>query len=167
MNGIKTRSFSAKIFKIGVNPYVLLPSDILNRIFQQSGKNKSPIPVLGTINGNKFIQTLVKFKGKWRLYLNTPMRKAAGIDVGDIANVRIEFDPEPRILPMHPKLLYALSKNKKVKETFERLAPYRQKEIIRYLGFLKNEDSVKRNIEKIIRHLSGKERFAGRSVKIN
>ena len=155
-------SFSAKIFIIGVNPYVLLPTSVLKEIFGQSGKDKGPIPVRGTLNGNAFIQTLVKYSGKWRLYLNMPMRKAAGIDVGDYADVSLEFDPEPRIIPVHPKLEKALVKNKKAKAAFEKLTPSRQKEINRYIGSMKTEESVIRNIEKVIQHLLGNARFAGR-----
>jgi len=156
------RSFSAKIYKIGINPYVLLPQPVLDSIFKQAGKDKGAIPVRGTLNGNAFTQTLVKYSGKWRLYLNTPMRKAAGIDVGDTANVKIEFDPAPRIIPMHPKLQQALAKNKKAKEAFEELTPSRQKEILRYIGFLKSEESVMTNVEKVIQNLLGKGRFGGR-----
>ena len=155
-------SFSAKIQIIGVNPYVLLPAKVLKDIFKQAGKEKGPIQVKGKLNGNKFIQTLVKYSGKWRLYLNTPMRKAAAIDVGDIANVEIEFDPKPRIIPMHSKLEEALNKNKKAKAAFEQLAPYRQKEIVRYISFMKTEESLERNINKTIQHLLGKARFVGR-----
>lgn len=156
------QSFSAKIHIIGVNPYVLLPAPVLKEIFSQSGKDKGPIPVRGTINGNPFLQTLVKYSGKWRLYLNTPMRKASAIDVGDIADVEIEFDPTPRIIPVHPELKKALAKNKKAKAAFEKLAPYRQKEIVRYIANIKTDGSVMRNIEKIIQHLTGRARFAGR-----
>jgi hypothetical protein len=156
------QSFSAKIKKIGVNPYVLLPSTVLKKLFLQSKKSKGPIPVRGTLNGNKFIQTLVKFSGKWRLYLNTPMRRTSGIDVGDMANFKIEFDSKPRTIPMHPSLEKDLKKNKKAKAVFEKLPPYRRKEIIRYISFLKTEESVIRNVAKVIRHLQGTERFAGR-----
>lgn len=156
------KSFSAKIQKIGVNLYVLLPADILKELFRQAGKSKEPIPVHGTLNGNKFIQTLVKYSGKWRLYLNTPMRKAACIDVGDTANVKIAFDPMPRIIEMHPKLAHALKQNKKADEVFEKLPPSHKKEIVRYISFIKNEEALVRNIEKAIQHLLGKERFVGR-----
>lgn len=156
------RSFFSKIHIIGVNPYVLLPASVLKELFLEAGKDKGPIPVKGKLNGNKFIQTLVKYSGKWRLYLNTPMRKISGIDIGEIANVEIEFDPEPRIIKMHSKLKDALSKNKKAESAFEKLPPYRQKEIVRYISFLKNEESIERNVAKVIQHLLGKERFAGR-----
>lgn len=154
--------FSAKIFKIGINPYVLLPAAVLKEIFKQASKNKGPIPVRGELNGHAFIQTLVKYSGKWRLYLNGPMRKAAGIDVGDMAEVKIEFDPGPREISMHPKLKAALEKNKKAKTAFSKLPPSRQKEILRYIGFLKTEETVDKNIKRAIGFLSGKERFVGR-----
>lgn len=156
------KHFEAKILKIGVNPYVLLPAPALKELFTQSGKSKGPIPVRGTLNGKKYKQTLVKYSGKWRLYLNTPMREAAGIDVGDMAEVKIEFDPAPRTTPVPPALIKAFTKNKTAKAAFEKLAPYRQKEISRYISSLKSEESIERNIGKVLKHLTGKERFAGR-----
>ena len=149
------KSFSARISKIGINPYVSVPEDVLNRLFKQAGKTKGPIPVRGTLNGEKFKQTLVKYRGAWRLYINGWMRQAAGVDVGDEAQVKLEFDPIPRIERNPPKLVQALAKNKTAKAAFERLAPSRQKEILRYLNAMKTEKSLERNIEKVIKHLLG------------
>lgn len=156
------KPFSAKIYKIGINPYVNLPASVLHELFRRSGKNKGPIPVRGRLNGKEFTQTLVKYSGKWRLYLNTPMRKVAGVNVGDIAKVSIEFDPAPRVTRLPLKLMQALAKNKKAKIAFERLTPSRRKEIMRYIGHLKTDESVVRNVGKVIQHLSGNVRFAGR-----
>jgi hypothetical protein len=156
-------SFSAKIFKIGINPYVLIPATILKEIFKQAEKNKGPIPVCGTINEKKFTQTLIKYSGKWRLYLNTPMRKSAGIDVGDIANIEISFDPGDRTTPMHPKLKSALEKNKKALAEFNNQVPSRKKEILRYINSLKTEESLERNIKRAIGFLTGKDKFIGRN----
>lgn len=155
-------SFSAKIQIIGVNPYVLLPSSVLEAVFEQAGKNKGPVQVEGTLNKKPYKQTLVKFAGKWRLYLNGEMRKAAGIDVGDMAHVEIEFDPVERTIDMHPMLEAALKKNKEASEAFERLSPSRKKEIVRYISFLKTEESVAKNIKRAMLFLTGKERFVGR-----
>ena len=155
-------SFKAKIFIIGVNPYVLLHAKILNEIFMQAKKDKGAIAVRGTLDGHRFIQNLVKYSGKWRLYLNTPMRKAAGKDVGDMVEVHIEFDPDERIIPMHPKLLKALEKNKEAFIVFESLPPSRQKEIIRYIGHLKREESIDKNVVRAIGFLKGGKRFIGR-----
>lgn len=146
-------SFTAEIFIIGINPYVLLPKDVLLDIFKQAKKDKGPIPVKGKMNNHSFIQTLVKYKGEWRLYLNTPMRKATQLDVGDMATFQLEFDASERMIPMHPKLEKAFKKYKQARATFAALPPYRQKEIKRYLGFLKSEETIDRNIEKVIEML--------------
>src|SRR5262245_49632809 len=94
------KSFSATIHKIGINPYVYVPEAVLGALFRQAGKSKGPIPVRGRINRKKFIQTLVKYQGVWRLYINGEMRQAASVDVGDQADIRIEFDPVPRVEPI-------------------------------------------------------------------
>jgi|SRR6185436_3990923 len=158
------KKFTARIFKIGINPYVKVPLPVLKELFFNAGKSKGPIPVNGKLNGKKFIQTLVKYQGIWRLYLNTPMRRAAGIDVGDMANVEIGFDPLPRVISMHPELKKAFVQNKNAKAVFKKLSPYRQKEISRYINSLKTTASVERNISKVIKHLEGKETFAGRNL---
>jgi hypothetical protein len=154
--------YKAKILIIGVNPYVLAPASVLEAVFKQANKERGAIPVCGTIDGHPYIQTLVKYAGKWRLYLNTPMRKAAKKDVGDNINVQIEYDPVERVIPVHPKLANALDLNRKAKIVFESLSPSRRKEIVRYIGFLKSEDSVDKNIARAISFLSGKGRFVGR-----
>lgn len=161
---MSVRSFTAKIAKIGVNPYVPVPASILKTILLEAGKTKGPIPIKGQLNGYPFIQTLVRYSGKWRLYLNTPMRRNAGIDVGDLAKLKIEYDPKPRSEPMHPKLKKALKQNKEALLIFKNLPPHYQKEITRYLNSLKTEESVDRNINKAMLHLLGKERFVGREA---
>ncbi len=150
------KTFSSKIQIIGINPYVLLPSPVLKYIFQKAGKNKGAIPVKLKIGGKNFIQNLVKYSGKWRLYLNGPMRKAAGKDVGDMIDVQIDFDVKPRTTPIHPKLKKAFKENKEAKKAYDDLNPSRQKEILKYINFLKSEESVEKNIQKAIAHLTGK-----------
>lgn len=156
------KSFSAKIYKIGINPYVLLPTAVLKDIFEQAGKDRGPIPVKGKIDGHAFTQTLVKYSGKWRLYLNTPMRTAAQKETGDTVTITVAYDAAERKTPDHAGFIAALKKNKEATAVYNSLAPYLQKEINRYLHQLKTEASVQRNIEKAIQFLLGKERFVGR-----
>jgi len=154
--------FKAKIEIIGVNPFVFLPDRVLREIFIQAGKSKGKIPVKMKIDGHEFPQTLIKWSGSWRLYLNTPMRKAANKDVGDVANFEVVFDSMERTVPMHPKFEKALLENKEAKEVFDGLRPSLQLEINRYINFLKTESSVDRNVTKAIQFLLGKGRFVAR-----
>lgn len=158
----KPQPFKAEIKIIGINPFVFVPEETLAYIFKQAGKTKGQLPIVMKIDGYEFKQTLVKYAGDWRLYLNTPMRKAAGKDLGDIATFEIEFDTEERTLSLNHKLEQALAENKKAKAVFDNLAPYLQKEIIRYIANLKTEESVEKNVKKAIGFLLGKERFIGR-----
>ncbi len=150
------QKFTDVIKIIGVNPYVRLPEKDLKQIQKDAGRDKGPIPVRGKLNGQPFIQTLVKYAGAWRLYLNTPMREATKTKVGDSVAVELEFDNKPRLVPMPVQLAAAFDKNKKAKDAFYKLPPSRQKEINRYLDNLKSEKTIERNIDKILNYLSGK-----------
>ncbi|MEO5582833.1 MAG: YdeI/OmpD-associated family protein [Saprospiraceae bacterium] len=155
-------SFKAKIDIIGINPFVLLPDKVLKSLFKVAQKERGPIPVTGRLDAHPFHQTLVKYIGFWRLYLNTPMRKAIDKDVGDVVKVEIQYDNKERITPMHPKLQTALQQNQEAKLIFSSLSPHRQKEIMRYINHLKKESIIDKNITKVIQFLSGNERFVGR-----
>lgn len=147
---------------IGVNPYVIPTAPVLKSIFKQSGKDKGAIPVKGTINKKPFTQTLVRYKGKWRLYINGVMCKAAKVGVGDTVEIKLGFDAVERITPMPALLEKALKKNKSAQTTFNSLPPSRQKEIKRYINNLKSAEAIKKNVKRAITFLTGKQRFIGR-----
>ncbi len=148
-------SFSAMIEIIDINPYVEVPQGILHSLQIHAQKEKGPIPVKGTLQGKSYIQTVVKFRGLWRLYLNAPMLKTALVEVGDEVTIEIEYDSEPRTVIPPKQFTDLLLQNKKAKETFYSLPPYKQKEFARYLNNLKSEEAVNRNIEKIMKFLHG------------
>lgn len=129
---------------------------------QEAGKEKGPIPIKGLINKNPYRQTLVKYTGHWRLYINTIMLKDSPKRIGETVSISIAFDPDDRKLKMHPGLEKALSKNKTAKENFKKLPASRQQEIIRYISNLKTAESVERNITRAINFLSGNGSFVGR-----
>jgi hypothetical protein len=156
--------FRAELQIIGINPYVFVPEQILEKIFDAAGKSKSPIAIRGSINGRSYRQTLVRYAGEWRLYINTLMLKDSPKRIGEIIDVEVEFDSEPREIEMPEAFAKALEKNKKAKAAFDRQIPSRQKEIVRYLAGLKSEEALQRNIERAIGFLEGKDRFIGRDA---
>jgi hypothetical protein len=139
-----------------------VPDKILNEIFAQAGKDRGHIPIKGTVNKIPYQQTLVKYAGSWRLYINTTMLKNSPDRIGEPITITVVFDPSDRTLTPHPKLTKALNKNKKAKAIFEALAPYLKKEIVRYISGLKTDQSIDKNITKAIKFLLGKQRFIGR-----
>lgn len=155
-------AFKAEIEIIGVNPFVFVPNKILQSIFEKAGKNKGHIPIKGTINGSQYKQTLVKFSGDWRLYINNLMLKNSPKRIGEIIELSVEYDPEKREIQPHPDFIKALDENKEAKAVFDNLSRSRQQEIVRYLSFLKSTESLDKNILRAIGFLLEKERFIGR-----
>lgn len=161
---MKSYFFHAAIEIIGINPYVQIPEVILTEIFNQAGKNKGHIPVAGTVNNLPYQQTLLKYSGLWRLYINTLMLKNSPKRVGETIKVTIEYDPSDRTIKPHAKLTEALKNNLEAKVRFDNLSPSMQKEIVRYISSLKTEESRSRNIERAINFLLGKGSFIGRKT---
>ncbi|MDX1911106.1 MAG: YdeI/OmpD-associated family protein [Saprospiraceae bacterium] len=152
---------------IGINPYVTLPGEVLEDLFGQAGKRKGPIPVRGRINGASYRQTLVRYAGAWRLYVNTTMLKDSPKRIGEQIELTVEYDPEVRNVAPPAAFTQALADNPVANLHFRQLPPSRQKEITRYLVHLKSEVSLQRNLHKIIAALEAGGDFFGRSLTGN
>lgn len=122
---------------------------------QAESKKKQAIPVRFTLKGKVFKANIVRYLGDWRLYLNGPMLKSTAVGVGDKVSVTLRYDPVPRRTPMPPALAKAFTRDRRAQMAFAALAPSRQKEILRYLGSLKREESLMRNVQRTLRHLKG------------
>lgn len=155
-------NFRARLEIIVGNPFVFVPEKILNKLFHRAGRDKGPIPVRGTINSVPYAQTLVKYSGEWRLYINMKMLNDSPRRIGEEIDVEITYDASDRSIAQHPKLALALDRNAEAKAVFDGLSPSRQKEIVRYIAQLKSEESVDRNVQRAIDFLLGKGRFVGR-----
>ncbi|HEY4111879.1 YdeI/OmpD-associated family protein [Puia sp.] len=161
---MKVQKFKARIELIGINPFVFVPEEILMEIFRQSGKDKGHIPVCGSVNRRSYRQTLVRYRGHWRLYINTTMLKDSPRRIGEIVAVTIQHDRKDRTVQPHPAFEKALRENKEAKKIFDGLPASRKKEIVRYISALKTPESVSRNIDRAIGFLTGGNRFVGRDT---
>jgi len=145
-------TFKAEIYKAGINPCVKVPDHISAKMKVEKGY----IYIRGKINGFAFQQTLMPVKNEgYRLYVNGPMLKGSNTKPGDTAKFEIEPDPKPRHLESYalPKVFKKELNKNGLMNVFTKLTPSRQKEILRYFGFLKSEEALIRNIEKVIDQL--------------
>ncbi|MET0466351.1 MAG: YdeI/OmpD-associated family protein [Chitinophagaceae bacterium] len=156
------KKFTADLQIIGANPFVFVPAAVLASIFKTAGREKGPIPVSGAINDMPYKQTLVRYRGEWRLYINTAMLKNSPKRIGEKIRVAISVDATDRSIQPHPKLVSALNANPTARKVFDSLRPSLQHEIIRYIHNLKTPESIERNIARAVAFLLGKERFIGR-----
>ncbi|WP_412062373.1 YdeI/OmpD-associated family protein [Rubrivirga sp. IMCC45206] len=155
-------NFSADLEIVAGNPFVFVPQDILEALFERAGRTKGPIPIRGFVNRAPFQQTLVRFKGAWRLYVNMTMLPDSPRRVGERLALSIAFDPSDRTIEPHPLWVTALEKDDAARRVYDGLPPSRRKEIVRYLSHLKTDESVRRNVSRAIEFLHGNGRFIGR-----
>lgn len=154
--------FTAQLEIIGINPFVSVPEAILSAVLAAAGRDSGAIPVKGSLNGKAYVQTLVRYRGAWRLYVNTTMLKDSPRRIGELLELSIEHDPADRSIPMQPALGAALDLDAAAKAVFDALPPSRKKEINRYIAGLKSADAVARNVGRAIDFLHGRGRFVGR-----
>ncbi len=153
-------SFKAKIYKVGINLCVKVPL----RITKEMEPKKGYIPINGTVEDHQFQQTLVPVKdSNYRLFVNGLMLKCSGMSFGKIARFVIEQNSS--ILPRKDSRMTSTFKQKLVRAglltEFKKLTPAQQKEIFRYLHYLKTDESKERNMKKVIDQLK-----AGKSARI-
>lgn len=147
--------FSAKIYKIGINWAVDVPAEISEKMAPEKGY----IRIKGHINDFDFIQTLVPVKNApYRLFVNLIMMKGGKTALGEIASFSIEqnFTHVDKMYPM-PKLLAEVLEHHQLMSDFNQLTPFRIKDILKYLSYVKTEETLKKNIEKVIIQLKNKE----------
>jgi len=155
-------TFKARLEIIDINPFVAVPDSVLKKLFRDAGKDKGAIPIHGTLNGQPYRQTLVRFRQAWRLYVNTTMLKNSPKKIGERLVLTVGFDTSDRSIKIPATLKKALQGNKEALQVFDSLSPSRRNEIIRYIAHLKTAESIERNVLKAIDFLIGKGRFAGR-----
>jgi hypothetical protein len=147
-------SFKAKIYKVGINPCVKVPYAITESMKPVKGY----IPVKGTIDNHPFRQTLVPVKdAQYRLYVNGTMLKGSNSKVGQTVAFTIQQDktPKEKLYSMPEDLKKAL-KEANLTDAFEQLTSARKKDIIKYLTSLKTEETLNKNINKVIAQLKAK-----------
>lgn len=142
-------SFTAKIYKVGINPCVEVPLKITLNMKAVKGY----IPVKGFIKDHFFEQTLCPVKNAaYRLYVNGLMLKGSHAKLGDRVKFTIEQNETAKTIDdfeMPREFKTALTKSK-LGKAFGLLTPYRRKEILRYLNNLKSKDALLRNIDKVV-----------------
>ena len=132
-------TFSAAIYKTGINPCVDVPLRV-TRAFGRRGyvRVRATLVPVGD--------------GRHLLCVNGAMRKGAGIDVGDTIRMALEIDDAPREMPVPIDLARGL-RQAGTWGAFQRARPSDRKDILAYHSFLKPPEARKRSVERVLEHL--------------
>jgi bifunctional DNA-binding transcriptional regulator/antitoxin component of YhaV-PrlF toxin-antitoxin module len=96
-------------------------------------------PVRGTVGGTPFRSRLAVYGGRTYLGLRREIREAAGVGVGDLVEVVLELDDEPREVVIPPELEAALGVDADVRATFDALAFTHRREYAEWIDGAKRE----------------------------
>lgn len=143
----------AKSFKTRVGSgFVELPFDVK----KQFGNARPPVRV--SINGYSYRSTVAVYGGKYYVPFRKERREAAGVKPGDIVDVTIAQDTEPRKVDPPPELLAVLAKNGLARAHWEKLSYTHKKEHAEAILQAKKSETRARRIQKILKNLRGKTR---------
>jgi hypothetical protein len=159
--------FLATIYKIWMMRHVDVPPDIADALIAQlqssrdsasSKKRKAPkpkhIPVVATVNYCSTRTTLVPAgAGRYRLQINTALRKAGGTDAGDVIGVALQLDTAPRDVPVPAELTAVLKQHPKARKEFDGLPPGHRRQLLLYYLRAKSPKARAHVTERFLDHL--------------
>jgi hypothetical protein len=123
---------------------IRVPADAIEAL----GKGKKP-PVVVRLKGYSYRSTVAAYGDVFMLPLNQEHRAAAGVQAGDLVEVTLELDTEPRTVEVPEDLAAALAEQG-IREAFDALAPSARKEHVRQVESAKAEETRNRRITKIV-----------------
>lgn len=143
--------FKTIIFQKGNNLGIEVPENVIEKL----GAGKRP-PVTVEIRNYKYKSTVGIMAGKFLIPISNEHRKSVQVNGGEIVEINISLDTEPRTTELPKVLKDKLKINKPAQAFFETLAPSNQKKIVALIETAKTEETLNKRLEKIISELTQK-----------
>ena len=124
---------------------IQIPPEIMEKL----GPGKRP-PVRVTINGHTYLSTVAVMGGKFLVGVSAENREKAKIAGGDVIDIDIALDNQPREVIVPADFAKALATDKAAKKTFEALAYSHRKEHVRAIEDAKTPETRERRIAKAL-----------------
>ncbi|MGC1257970.1 MAG: YdeI/OmpD-associated family protein [Candidatus Acidiferrales bacterium] len=166
----QAHKFLATIYKIWMMRHVDVPPEIADALTKQlhtskhsptNAKHKPPkspkparpkyIPVIAIVNGRTARVTLTPAGGgRYRIQINTALRKAARADGGGVVSVELRLDLASRELPVPADLRAALKEHSKARQAFEELPAGHRRHFIAWFDSAKGTETRIRRLGRAI-----------------
>ena len=160
----KTKSFRfmARVYRIWMMRHVDVPEEVARALQKQMKSAKAGakqaevkyIPVLAQVNQASAQTTLVPAGGgRFRMQINTALRKAARADAGEVVSVELRLDRASREVPVPADLRAGLKRHPKAWKAFQALAPGHLRHFILWYDSAKSPEARQRRLERAVDHL--------------
>ena len=145
-------TFTATIRKVWVMRCADVPAGVLRAL-----GGARTVPVLATYAGQTHETTVTPGGvGLGRVHLRAETLRAAGLEVGDILEITLEFDPTDREPELPADFARALARRPDAHAAFDRYTVADRRQTVLYLEKAKREETRERRVEQIIERLAAK-----------
>jgi hypothetical protein len=117
------------------------------KVVEALGSSKRP-PVRVTINGHTYRSTVAVLGGKFMLGVSAEQRKAAGVSAGEMLDVDLELDTQPRVVTVPADFAKALDGDAGATRFFEGLSYSKKQRFVLPIVGAKTPETRQRNIDK-------------------
>jgi Bacteriocin-protection, YdeI or OmpD-Associated/Domain of unknown function (DUF1905) len=134
--------FRAELERRGPRNFVEIPFDP-REVFGEARP-----PVRGTVNGFAFRGRVAKYGGQYLLGFRREIREGAGITEGDVVELALELDTEPREVEVPPDLEAAF--DNETRAAFERMSYSHRKDYADWIEEAKRPETRARRVAKAV-----------------
>ena len=117
------------------------------------GEGRKRFPVQATVNGYTWPTTVAPMRGEYLVGLNREVRAAAGVEAGDVVEVLVELDTEPREVDVPEPLASALAADANARAAFDALSFTHRKEYARWITEAKRTETRDRRVAQALERL--------------
>jgi hypothetical protein len=128
--------------------WVLVPDEVA------AGFDSKRPAIRGTVNGVAFRSRLAVYGGQSYLGFTAAVRSAARISLGDLLDISLEADDEPRTVDVPLALSAALDASSAARAAFDALAFTHRKEYATWIAEAKQDETRARRVVKAIEMLT-------------
>lgn len=141
--------FRAKILQSGKTAAGI---EVPAKVVAALGTSKRP-PVRATINGFTYRTSVASMGGRFMLGVPPEFREGAGVAAGDMVDIDLEPDTQPREVAIPADLASALARNAGAKRFFEGLNYSNRRRLVMAIEALKSPEARERRIGKTVEQL--------------
>jgi Bacteriocin-protection, YdeI or OmpD-Associated/Domain of unknown function (DUF1905) len=123
--------------------------EVSPKVVEGLGSSKRP-PVRVTINGYTYRTSIGSMGGVFMLPVTAEVRTNAGVAAGDMVNIDIELDTEPREVTIPPDFKQALDRDVKARRFFDGLSYSNKRRYVIPIEEAKTAETRQRRIAKAV-----------------
>jgi bifunctional DNA-binding transcriptional regulator/antitoxin component of YhaV-PrlF toxin-antitoxin module len=128
---------------------LVVPEEVVAEL----GGSRRPA-VLVTLNGHRYRSTIARMGGRFMLPVSAEVRAASGVAAGDVVDVDVELDTEPRVVEVPADLAAALAGVPAAQAAFGALSYSHQRAHVLAVEGAKAAATREKRIAKVVEALS-------------